>query len=314
MITEHLTYPIAFDQPAFQIGSQILAIGDFDGVHLGHQQVIGRAVQTARSHHIPAAVMTFHPHPREVLGQAGYTEYLTPLDKKLELFEQMGVDRTYVVGFDLPFSKITSERFVNHIILPMQVNTVVVGFDFRFGNQALGTPDVLSQLSGGNYAVEVIRPFLIHEQKVSSTWIREELLAGRPDAVHELLGRPYALNGTVVHGEGRGRTIGFPTANLELSEAFLVPKNGVYAVRVDMNGRMYGGVMNIGVKPTFTDENKRALEVHIFDLDEELYGRTICVEFISFIRSERKFASVEALIQQIQQDAAAARNHFSAIT
>ncbi|MFH5183216.1 riboflavin biosynthesis protein RibF [Paenibacillus sp. TAB 01] len=257
-----LSYPISASDSQAVKQPQVLAIGDFDGVHLGHQEVIKRALEDGKRLGIPTSIMTFHPHPREVLGQQKYTTLLTPVSQKQRQLEQLGVDYLYIVSFDADLMKVTPEQFVEHMLIPMQVNTVIVGFDFTFGYLGAGTPDTLCELAHGRFAVEIIRPFQRNGSKVSSTLVREHLLAGQVEEANALLGRPYAVRGTIVTGDGRGRTIGFPTANVELHEPFVTPALGVYAVRAVLDGTAYNGVMNLGKKPTFVDNlEKPTLEV-----------------------------------------------------
>jgi riboflavin kinase/FMN adenylyltransferase len=303
-----MNYPMHFPVPGMPERGQVLAIGDFDGLHLGHREVVRRAVETARKLRLPAAVMTFHPHPREVLGQQKYVEHLTPLQDKLKLLEDAGIDVAYIVRFDVPFSHISPSQFVEEVLVPMELSTVVIGFDYRFGHKGGGDADSLCELAAGRFAVEVVRPYRMDGEKVSSTLIRDSLMQGDVSRVSRLLGRDYALSGEVVHGAARGRLIGFPTANIEPDAPYVVPANGVYAVRLEWGGRRYAGVMNIGTKPTFEgDKAKRTLEAHLFDFDSDIYGETVKVEFVAYIRPEQKFASVDDLIAQIRRDAVTAR-------
>ncbi|WP_081756656.1 bifunctional riboflavin kinase/FAD synthetase [Gorillibacterium massiliense] len=302
-----LTYPFHFPYPGLP-ARQVLAIGDFDGVHLGHREVINRAVRTARRQQLPTAIMTFHPHPREVLGLDTYRAILTPLADKLEIFRSLGVDVAYVVTFNEDFAKMEPERFVQDILLPMGIDSVIVGFDFTFGRAGIGTADSLVSYGHGEFSVEIVRPFLRDGGKVSSTLIREKLQDGQVEQAAELLARPYSLQGTVGTGEQRGRTLNYPTANLQLSRPYAVPANGVYAVRVYLDKRRLDGVMNVGVKPTFAEDGlNRTLEVHLFDFNETIYGRELKVEFISFLRPEMKFSSIQELVAQIGKDAEAAK-------
>jgi riboflavin kinase/FMN adenylyltransferase len=285
----------------------VLAIGDFDGVHQGHREVIRRAAVRAKEQGCACAVMTFHPHPREVLGIDVYRQILTPLPDKLSLLEQLGVDYTFLVQFDKAFSQLDPKAFVETVLLKLRPETVVVGFDFKFGRDGEGTPDTLAQLAHGRFAVEVVRPFHADGRKVSSTLVRDCLLSGDLKEANLLLDRPYAISGEVVTGAGRGRTIGFPTANVRPFLPYVIPANGVYAVRVWTGGHVYGGVMNIGVKPTFVDDRERTLEVHLLDYSGSLYGEHVRVEFHAMLRHERKFASVKELVAQIAHDAKEAR-------
>lgn len=290
-------------------GAQVIAIGDFDGIHLGHQEVIRRAIDTAGRLRLPAAVITFDPHPRFVLGQEPYRYLLTPGDEKMNRLAALGVDWTYLIRFDREFASWRPERFVEDVLIRLSASTVVVGFDFRFGHQGQGTADTLGQLGKGRFAVEVVRPFYLDGEKVSSRAIREDVQAGRVARAACFLGRPYAIRGRVVAGEGRGRTIGVPTANIEPAEPYVIPGRGVYAVRVGLeSGETIGGIMNIGVKPTFTDGGTvETLEAHLFDFNRSIYGERVTVEWIDFIRAERKFSSADELVERIRADAAQAR-------
>ncbi|WP_274361633.1 bifunctional riboflavin kinase/FAD synthetase [Paenibacillus thermotolerans] len=301
----HISYPLQDDMllSASNLG-QAIAIGDFDGVHLGHRQVIGEAVRAARTEGLSSAVMTFHPHPRQVLGSAIYASCLTPLDRKLLEFERLGVERVYVVRFDDGLSKLSPSDFIQQVLLPLGVRHVVVGFNFSFGHKGAGSPQLLEELSADAYRVTVVQPYRVEEHRISSTLIRASLSAGDVGLAGTLLGRPYEITGTVVHGEGRGRTIGVPTANVKPDGAYVLPANGVYAVTVKLaGGETVNGVMNVGKKPTFHDNlPEPTCEVHLLDFDGDLYGRSLAVQFKYFIRSERKFESVDALIAQIKDD------------
>jgi riboflavin kinase/FMN adenylyltransferase len=303
-----LSYPLDLVSSGIRPMKQVLAIGDFDGVHLGHREVIGRALYTAEHLHLPVSIMTFDPHPRVVLGHNKYKELLTPIRRRLEIFEQMGVNHMYAVHFDEALMHLTPEQFVGEVLLPLDVESVIVGFDFTFGFQGKGNPDTLCDLSRGKFAVEVVRPYHIDGAKVSSTLVREALQAGDIETVTRLLGRRYSVRGKVVSGDQRGRTIGFPTANIEPEELYVKPVNGVYAVKVQVKGLSYDGVMNIGVKPTFTTgELQPTWEAHLFDFSEDIYGETVTVELVEFLREERKFSSIDQLVTQIKQDADAAK-------
>ncbi|MDF2668061.1 MAG: riboflavin biosynthesis protein RibC [Paenibacillus sp.] len=303
-----LSYPLSLSKLAVPETGQVLAIGDFDGLHLGHQEVIRQAVETARKQHIPVSVMTFHPHPREVLGHERYSRCLTPLEDKLEMLAKLDVASVYLVHFDLAFAQVTAEEFVTEMLMPLRPDTIVVGFDFAFGNQAKGNADTLCVSGHGRFAVQVVRPFHQNGEKVSSTLIRHCLETGQIEHAARLLGRSYSIKGTVVNGEARGRQIGFPTANLALDGCYVYPVNGVYAVQAEVEGSIYGGVMNLGTKPTFSEGSLvRTFEVHLFDFNREIYGEAMRVEFVSYLRAERKFNSIDELIGQIHNDVEAAK-------
>lgn len=300
------------EYPPVQLATQrkfAVAIGDFDGVHFGHQDVIQQARSIAHAHDLYSAVMTFNPHPREVLGMKGYSRYLAPLNKKIDLIRSLGIDYTFVVKFDEAFSRISPQQFVDGMLKPLDVAKVIVGFDFTFGHKASGTVETLKQLCADSIGVYVVKPYNMHGEKVSSTLIREQLHFGNLEKVKQYTGRDYFITGTIVKGDGRGRTIGFPTANIRMSEPFVLPMNGVYAVRCQCKGEVYQGVMNIGVRPTFYEDaaGEPNLEVHLLDFDGDLYGEKVRIEFLKQIRRERKFPSAEALVRQIEKDIAEAK-------
>ena len=297
----HLSYPVQLNN----LEPSCVAIGNFDGVHKGHQRVIQEAIRVARQNHLASGVMTFHPHPKEVLGVIRESEYLTPLPDKLALFEGIGVDLALVVQFTLPFSQLSPEQFIQQFIVNLNIKHVVTGFDFCFGQKGRGNVDTLAKWSGerGDFTYHRVAQISLGEEKISSSRVRSLLSQGDVSGVCQLLGRPYRIKGKVVEGEQRGRTIGFPTANLSLLQPYALPRQGVYAVYVHHQGRLFPGVINIGTKPTFHQTEKMVtLEVHLLDFNGNLYGETLSVDFIRFLRQERAFASVKELCHQIEQD------------
>ncbi len=208
-----------------------LAIGFFDGVHAGHGEVIREAVAQAKKRGLVPAVMTFDPHPRAVLGQElQYRAVLTPLNDKLTLFAEFGVEAAYIIHFDRPFSEVTAERFVKSLIAPIGVRNAVVGFDFKFGHRGEGNAEALREYGNGEIEVHVVSPVIAEGGKVSSTRVRERLAEGDTGTASRLLGRPYSLQGVVVHGDARGRLLGFPTANVMPEQPYVIPRYGVYAI------------------------------------------------------------------------------------
>jgi riboflavin kinase/FMN adenylyltransferase len=291
-----------------------LAIGFFDGVHRGHAEVIREAVRIGLSRGLKPAVLTFDPHPRLVLGQdPERVRVLTPLEDKIRLLKELGVRLVYVIEFDRDFAGVPAERFVRELLLPMGVQTVVVGFDFRFGRGGAGDAETLRTAGDGRIDVRVVGPVVADGVKTGSSEIRERLEAGDCEGAARMLGRPYEIRGAVVGGDGRGRQIGFPTANLSLKHPYVLPRNGVYAVvaQVADKGpdRPLAGVMNVGVRPTFAGgDNAPRVEIHLFDFSGDLYGREMTVSLRHFLRPERQFASVDLLVEQIRQDATQARS------
>ncbi|MGZ4163980.1 MAG: bifunctional riboflavin kinase/FAD synthetase [Tumebacillaceae bacterium] len=293
----------------------VMAVGNFDGIHIGHQQLIGKAKEIAALSGLPASVLTFYPHPRQVLGKGSYANLLTPFDEKMRVLRELGVQIVYVVDFTMEFAAQTAEEFVHRFLAALNPQTVVVGFDYAFGRGGKADASQLKKLAEqvGIY-VEIEGAVNRYGEKVSSTLIREKLSYGDMRLVHELLGRPYLVCGRVIHGEKRGRLLGFPTANIELEEMYSLPKNGVYLVRLQVQNNWFAGVMNIGTKPTFHDTTHRSIEVHLLHFEGDLYGQAVRVEVLDFLRDEKKFFSVDELIAQITADVQEAQSriaHFS---
>ena len=288
------------------------AIGNFDGVHLGHQAVIGAAVAKARALGVPAAVLTFEPHPRMLFRPDSEPFRLTPLRPKAHAIEAIGVDILVVLAFDRALSEKSAEAFVDEVLVRgMQVSHVVVGADFVFGHDRLGTVARLTELgTKSGFGVTALTPVAGPDGVVhSSTAVRQALKAGEPRRAAALLGRAWEIEGRVEHGDARGRQLGFPTANLALGD-YLRPAFGVYAVEagIDLGASTawHPGVANLGRRPTVAGTVER-LEVHLFDFDEDLYGRHLRVRLIEFLRPEKKFDGLGALRAQIAEDSARAR-------
>lgn len=303
-----LRYPDQLD-----IGPQdaySLAIGFFDGIHKGHQEVIRNAKKHADELAIQTAVMTFDPHPSQLFSGKN-VGYITPLEEKVRVLESLGVDALFIVNFDWDLASLSPERFIEIFIKGLDVKHVTAGFDFTFGSKGSGTMKDMQELSEGMYDITVISKVTFDdENKVSSTKIRQLLSAGNVEQAAVLLGRPFRTFGEVVHGEKRGRLLGFPTANIQTSEEHVVPANGVYAVRCLIDDEWYNGVCNMGVKPTFHDPEHRipTAEVHILDVDMDLYGKQMAIDWLYRIRSEQKFDSFDALKMQIGKDKQTAKD------
>jgi riboflavin kinase/FMN adenylyltransferase len=299
----------------------VLAMGNFDGLHLGHAALIGRVRDLARERDAPAAVLTFEPHPRAVLMPAAEPFRLTPFRVKEREIARLGIDYLFVQHFDMAFAAKSAEAFVEELIVEaIGVSHIVVGHDCTFGNRRRGTAELL-RAAGERYgfAVTIVDPVHAEDAAVySSTRIRELLRAGKPRAAAAQLGRWWEIDGRVLVGDRRGRTIGFPTANLSLGD-YLRPAFGVYAVRVSgdgtddpLGGRTVDGVANLGLRPTVGGQEPR-LEAHLFDTDADLYGRHLRVSLVEFIRPEKKFAGLDALKAQIAKDAANARTMLATL-
>lgn len=287
----------------------VLTIGTFDGVHLGHQKIIERVVATAHQEGLLATIFTFFPHPRMVVQHDKSLKLIHTLEEKKQLLQQLGVDLLVVQPFNEAFAQLTAEEFVSTILVQhLNVKKVIIGYDHRFGrNRTANINDM--RLFGEKYgfAVEEISVQEVDEVSVSSTKIREALNKGDVTTAEHYLGTPYSLTGTVVHGLKLGRTLGYPTANIQVTEDYkLIPKDGVYVVYSYIGGQKVYGMMSIGKNPTI--EGKGAsIEVYFFDFNGDLYDRELTIYFVKYLREERKFSSVALLKKQLQDDETTAR-------
>jgi riboflavin kinase/FMN adenylyltransferase len=285
--------------------NSVVTVGSFDGMHLAHRKVIEEVVQRACARNGRSVVLTFEPHPREVLSGRP-VDLLTTLEERQALCENLGVDLFFVVEFTYEFSRQTSREFlVRYIIQGTGVSEVIEGYDHHFGRDREGSIEKLLNLGKEfEFSVVAMKPVYVEEEVVSSSRIRQHLLDGRVERVDRLLGRPYPISGTVVHGDGRGKSLGYPTANIHLSSAGkMVPKDGIYFSRVDLGrGDVRFGMVSIGVRPTFTTDGRRIVEVNILNFEGDLYGRLITIQFLKRLRDEKKFESVELLVEQMHRD------------
>jgi riboflavin kinase/FMN adenylyltransferase len=285
----------------------VVAQGTFDGVHLGHQAVIRTAVERARALDAFPVAVTFDPNPLTVLRPAEAPPELLPLDERLERIAELGPETCLVVPFTVQFAEVAADAYVKDVLLGLlKAREIVVGFNHAFGRGARGTPDLLARTAGSaGVRVHVVPPLLVDGLTVSSTAIREALRQGDVRQAASLLGRAYALRGIVARGAARGRTLGFPTANLAAPPGLPVA-NGVYAARAGWDGESAPAVVNVGVRPTF-DGATRLVEAHLLDASPDLYGRRLTLAFVDRIRGERRFDSLEALREQIVEDVRTAR-------
>ena len=286
----------------------VVTIGNFDGVHLGHRFIFRRLVEEARREGCPAVVISFEPHPKMVLHPERRPFYLiTSPEEKIRLLAELGIDALILIPFSLDYARTTAEAFVREILWErLRIRKILTGHDYTFGRGKEGNEAFLAEAGRRlGFAVEVMNPFCIGDTVISSTKIRDALLAGEVGFAAMLLGRPYNLSGRVVCGNRRGGGLGFPTANIAPDKE-LVPARGVYAVRCLLEGKRHDGVLNIGFNPTFAD-GKLSIEVHIFHFHGNIYGRILDVHFIERIRDEVRFTSPELLIAQIDRDITRAR-------
>ena len=290
------------EAPSESFQESMLTVGVFDGLHVGHQAVIQQVLTQAKQFKLASFVLTFDPPPLAFLAPERCPPALTTLPKKIEILEQLGVDSVIFARFDAHLQQMSPDTFVQEVLLKrLHARQVIVGYDWQFGRGRSGNADALKQL-GDQYQFDVmiVDPVQLHGKPVHSTRVREAIADSNLDLASELLGRRYSIMGEVVEGEGRGRQIGFPTANIDAGNQML-PPNGVYAVQVKLEGSIFDGVVNMGTRPTF-DGEKFQIETHLFDFEKMIYGKKIEIFFIEKIRVEQRFSNPEMLINQITRD------------
>ena len=289
-----------------QVTNSIVTIGTFDGVHLGHQKIIKRLVELKQKQGGEIVLFTFDPHPRKILfPEQKDLKLITTTEEKCDILKQFGVDNVLVYPFTKEFSKMQAQDYISNIIdRGLKTKTLVIGYDHRFGSNREGNIETLKELSKVyNFVVEEIPAQEINQLNVSSTRIRKAIEAGEIQTANDFLGYTFFITGKVVKGKQLGRTIGYPTANLLIEDNDkLIPKIGVYAVNVVLNNLSYKGMLNIGTNPTTDADNKVKIEVNIFDFDKDIYGKTLKVEFVKWIRNEEKFANLGELKQALAND------------
>ena len=293
------------DKKDLKLKNTCVTIGTFDGLHLGHQNILNVLTNIAKEKNLTSTVVSFDPHPRKVVKNSYDIKILTTVDEKKEILESLGIDNFYLINFTTEFSQQSSEEFVkNYIVERFNAKHIVVGHDHKFGKDRNGDAESLSKL-GKDYGFEVtsVDAVKLNDEIISSSIIRNKLIDGDIEKANNFLGRSYCMQGKVVTGAKRGRILGFPTANLNVGNPNkLIPQTGVYAVGCVLNGEKLNGVMNIGYRPTFDDITELVPEVHLFNFNRNIYGEILKVNFIQRIRAEKKFASKDALINQIELD------------
>jgi len=286
----------------------VLALGNFDGVHLGHRRLLEHGLEQAVRLGVGLDVLIFEPHPLKVLFPERGVKLLSTTQERLLYMEEIGVRIVYHLPFTLEMANTSPEQFVEEILLPLGVIHVVVGFNYSFGAQGKGNPELIQALGQKHgFGASVLQAQTMGGRVISSSSIRKALLQGDIKLASSLMGHLPCLRGTVVHGEERGRQLGYPTANILTSEDFLIPKRGVYAVWSSIDGKRVLGMMNIGMKPTFHEMYDTVVEVHFLDFDGDLYGREITVFIEERLRDERKFNGVNQLLVQLEKDCANAK-------
>lgn len=290
-----------------RVQKPVLTIGTFDGVHVGHQEILSRLIKEARRIGGESVLFTFHPHPREVIFPDNHgLKMITSQDEKMDYLSSIGLDSVILFPFTKGFSELTAEEFVKKILVDqIGVSKVVIGYDHHFGKNRKGNIHLLKEFGlKYNFEVEEISAQEVDEINVSSTKIRKSLQEGMMEVVNSYLGRPYEINGLVVEGNQLGRSLGFPTANIEVDDAKkMLPVNGVYVVEVEFEDQIYRGMMNIGFNPTHNLKKEESIEVFIHDFDRNIYGEALKVRVHKKIRDEKKFLSPEELKNQLKKDA-----------
>ena len=282
----------------------ILTIGTFDGVHLGHQKIITSLVTKAKQKSLQANILTFFPHPRMVLQKESNLKLIDTLEEKQNLLSELGIDNLIIQPFSKEFSKLTAIEFTRDVLVnELGMSALMIGYDHRFGkNREASVEDLITYGQSYNFEVTVIPAQDISSITVSSTKIRDAIKISNFKKVNQFLGRPYELNGKVIKGNGVGRTIKYPTANIEIKEIYkLIPPKGVYLVKIYLGENEFSGMMNIGNRPTINGLNQ-TIEVHIFDFDKDIYGKNLKVCFLKKIRKEKKFDSLPSLKRQLKKD------------
>ncbi len=306
-----------FDEIEFDERS-VVTLGTFDGVHKGHKKIIEKLKSIANSEGLRPVLITIDPHPQVVLRSSARPkiQLLTSIKERIELFEKYGIEHLLIIPFSYEFSQIEPETFVKEFVAKkIGLKKILLGYDHFFGKNREGTFELLMKLSAEmGFSIEKVEPYEEDGIIISSTKIRHLLLEAGVAAANKYLGYPYMVRGKVVHGNGRGSGIGFPTANIRPPDIYkLLPGNGVYVVSTKIDGTQHYGMANIGLRPTITTDIKPTLEVNVFDFDGDLYGKSLSVYFHKFLREEKRFSSVEALVYQIEKDEMDCRDYIEEV-
>ena len=288
-----------------KLESAIVTTGTFDGVHQGHRKILNRLIEVAKKNKGESVLLTFFPHPRMVLQPDSDLKLINTIDEKIELLRQVGIDHLIIHPFTREFSRTTSLEFVRDLLVnKIGTTKLVIGYDHHFGRNREGSFEHLKEFGPiYGFEVEEISVQDVDNVNVSSTKVRKALEDGEVDLASNYLGYPFFIHGVVVHGQKNGRELGYPTANLEIQNPYkLIPANGIYAVKVEVGGKLFRGMLNIGTRPTMELGGDISVEVHIFDFKESIYGQELTVSFIKLIRSEKKFETRDALIAEMEKD------------
>lgn len=290
-----------------------VTIGNFDGLHLGHQTMLRQLVSIARDRDLSSCVVTFEPHPREFLNPQNAPARLSSLRDKLDSMKSLGIEHVHICNFNPTLAQMPATRFIEQVLLDgLRMEYLLIGDDFRFGAQRAGDFALLQNYGAArNYSLEAMHSISTDGSRISSTAVRDALANGHFDAAQRLLGHPYQMSGRVIHGEKLGRQLGFPTANIRIRHAKL-PLSGVFIVQVrGLAGHPLPAVASLGVRPTVNPAVRPLLEIHLLNFNDDLYGRILRVDFLAKLREEKKYADLDSLTQQIQRDVASAQDYFN---
>jgi riboflavin kinase/FMN adenylyltransferase len=297
--------------PENNTGSCVIALGNFDGVHLGHRRLLESALTEARRSEAALSVLMFDPHPLKVIKPEKNIRLLTTTEQRLAIFQKLGVDLVYILSFTKTIAKTPPRKFVVETLLPLGVIHAFVGFNYSFGAKGLGTPDDLRIMGKEfGFGVSILQAQTIEGHLISSSSVRRALELGEINLARKMLERAPSLSGTVIRGEQRGRLLSYPTANVLPEEDLIIPKCGVYAIWADFDNKRFCGMMNIGRKPTFHEAYHSTVEVHFFNYQGNLYGKKLNVNIAARLRDERRFSSHDELIEQLERDEIQAKRHF----
>ncbi len=303
---------ITLDYPIFApitTKKVILTLGFFDGVHIGHQKLIKDAKLIAEQKNLPLMVMTFDKHPKEIYNNDHKFVYLETEREKEHKMEKLGVDYLVIIKFTKEFSQLSPQDFVDQVVMKLKADTVVVGFDYTYGPKDIANVD-FPKFAKDRFKIVVEPKQAIDKIKVGSTYIRKAIQHGNVELAAELLGQPYETSGVIVHGFRRGHKIGFPTANLEISDSKVLPAEGVYATRAKINGKWHDAMTSVGYNETFKTNHGLTIETNIFDFNEEAYGKPLTLAWYKFIRKNKKFSGIEDLSHQLDQDKRDIKQYF----
>lgn len=290
-----------------EFANAVVTVGTFDGVHAGHRSILKEVTDHAKAVNGQSVLLTFEPHPRKLLFPDQPLGIITPLHQKIQLLTEAGIENIAVIPFTQEFANLSADGYIEHFMVKyFRPHSIVIGYDHRFGHDRKGSLKLLEQYAPKyNYQLLEIPAQLIDEATVSSTRIRHSILDGRMEDTTHMLGRHYSLTGTVVHGNKLGRTLGYPTANIEPTfNEQVIPANGIYAITALHNGSSYNGMLSIGYNPTVTDKKELRIEANLFDFDSDIYGDSLELIFHKKLRDEQKFDTLEALIEQLHKDKA----------